>query len=152
MGHLCAATEHRKGYEGVQRLGHERGNTYPDAFRQRSATLNGLLADAGRPADAVRRTLMVGSLFAPDAATFERELRRGASPEMAALPLDELLASAQEEWYSLRGTPEMVRAQVEACEAAGVEELMVQWLDMDDIDGLRAFAASVLHGAEGVGT
>ncbi len=31
-----------------------------------------------------------------------------------------------------------------AFEQAGAEEVMLQWLDLDDIDGLQAFAASVL--------
>jgi hypothetical protein len=34
--------------------------------------------------------------------------------------------------------------QIKVFEAAGVQELMLQWFDMDDIDGLRAFAESVL--------
>lgn len=36
------------------------------------------------------------------------------------------------------------RAQVEAYEEAGVQELMLQWFDLDNIDGLRAFAKAVL--------
>jgi F420-dependent oxidoreductase-like protein len=122
---------------------------HPDVFRERSATLDRLLSEAGRARADVRRTLMVGSLFAADEASFERELRRAAPRELAGLPHDELLARAQRQWYGLRGTPEMVRGQVAECAAAGVEELMVQWLDMDDIEGLRALAASVLPLASG---
>ncbi len=35
--------------------------------------------------------------------------------------------------------------QLPAYEEAGVEELMVQWFELDDIDGLRAFARRVLR-------
>jgi hypothetical protein len=38
----------------------------------------------------------------------------------------------------------MVREQIAAYAAAGVEELMMQWLDLDDIEGLRVFAHTVL--------
>ncbi len=34
---------------------------------------------------------------------------------------------------------------IKAYEEAGVEELMLQWFDTDNIDGLRAFAENVLH-------
>jgi hypothetical protein len=38
----------------------------------------------------------------------------------------------------------MIREQIHAYEQAGTEEVMLQWLDLDDIEGLRACAASVL--------
>lgn len=42
------------------------------------------------------------------------------------------------------GTPDSVIEQIQRYAAAGVEELMLQWLDIDDMDGLRAFAKGVL--------
>ena len=42
------------------------------------------------------------------------------------------------------GTPEAMVAEIKAHEEAGVEELMLQWFDLDDIDGLRTFAKNVL--------
>ena len=38
----------------------------------------------------------------------------------------------------------MLLEQIKAYADAGVEELILQWFDLDDIDGLRAFAKSVL--------
>jgi len=38
----------------------------------------------------------------------------------------------------------MIIEQIHAYENAGADEVMLQWLDLDDIDRLRAFAASVL--------
>jgi hypothetical protein len=46
--------------------------------------------------------------------------------------------------HEIAGTADMIIEQIKAYEAAGVEELMLQWFDFEDIDGLRAFAASVL--------
>jgi len=34
--------------------------------------------------------------------------------------------------------------QIKRFADAGVDELMLQWFDMDDIEGLRAFGESVL--------
>jgi len=41
------------------------------------------------------------------------------------------------------GTPEMVKEQIAAYVQAGAEELMLQWLDQDDIEGLRELAEVV---------
>jgi 2-methylisocitrate lyase-like PEP mutase family enzyme len=50
---------------------------------------------------------------------------------------------------SAAGTPEMILEQIHAYEQAGAEAVMLQWLGLDDIEGLRAFAASVLPRVEG---
>lgn len=41
--------------------------------------------------------------------------------------------------------PDVLIQHIKAYEEAGVEELMLQWFDTDNIDGLRAFAENVLH-------
>ena len=41
--------------------------------------------------------------------------------------------------------PDALIQTIKAYEEAGVEELMLQWFDTDNIDGLRAFAENVLH-------
>ena len=43
----------------------------------------------------------------------------------------------------LVGTPEMLAEQIARYGKAGVEELMLQWFDLDDLDGIRAFGAVV---------
>jgi alkanesulfonate monooxygenase SsuD/methylene tetrahydromethanopterin reductase-like flavin-dependent oxidoreductase (luciferase family) len=42
------------------------------------------------------------------------------------------------------GSLDEVRHQVAAYEAAGVERLMLQWLDMDDLDGITRVAQALL--------
>jgi 2-methylisocitrate lyase-like PEP mutase family enzyme len=42
------------------------------------------------------------------------------------------------------GTSDEIIARVKEYEEAGVEELMLEWLDPDDLDGLAAFAEAVL--------
>lgn len=40
--------------------------------------------------------------------------------------------------------PDVLIQRIKAYEEAGIEELMLQWFDTDDMNGLRAFAESVL--------
>ncbi len=42
------------------------------------------------------------------------------------------------------GTGEQIAAQLEAWSEAGVQRIMLQWLDLDDLDGLEALSAAVL--------
>ena len=117
----------------------------PEVFRERSAVLDTLLIAAGRQPGDVKRTMMTAQVFAPDKRTLEQRLRRDAPAGSADLPFDELLAAHRANgWYKLIGTSDMIAEQLAACAAAGIEELMLQWFDLDDIDGLRTFAAQIL--------
>jgi Coenzyme F420-dependent N5,N10-methylene tetrahydromethanopterin reductase and related flavin-dependent oxidoreductases len=121
------------------------GGMKPEAFAERNKLLDELLEKEGRPASAVRRTLMAGLIFGRDQADFEQKLRQASPADIAKLPYDELLATHQAgSWAKVMGTPEMVREQIAAYKAVGVEELMLQWEDFDDLDGLSAFAEAVL--------
>jgi len=114
----------------------------PDQFRALNATLDGLLRDAGRAVDSVKRTAMTGLFFGRDQAALKIWLDRlrERRPETAGKSDDEIIASMRDEGHVVIGLPEQVRVQIDAYAHAGVAELMLQWLDMDDIDGLRAFA------------
>jgi hypothetical protein len=46
------------------------------------------------------------------------------------------------------GTTEQIVEQITHYTRAGVEEFMLQWFDLDELDGLRAFAQSVLPRVE----
>ncbi len=116
----------------------------PDKFRQRSALLDTLLREAGRKPGDVKRTLMHRFQFGRD----ENELERRLSPyraqsEFAGKSLNEVIDKLRVTG-DIVGTPDSVIEQIQRYAAAGVEELMLQWLDIDDMDGLRAFARSVL--------
>ena len=113
----------------------------PDEFRTLSARLDDLLRAEGRPASAVRRTLMTNLTFASDHELLARRLKLADAGNDA---LEEAVASTRAARKNIVGTPEMVREQIGAYTAAGVQELMLQWLDLDDLDGLRAFAHTVL--------
>ena len=116
----------------------------PEAFRARSAMLDDLLAQAGRQPGDVRRTLMTGIFFGSDLPALDRQLKgeRMFRPELASTPRDQLIAIMRQR-NAIVGTPEMVTGQIAAYTQAGAEELMLQWLDQDDIEGLRGLAEVV---------
>ncbi len=117
----------------------------PAAFRERSTALDDLLQAAGRKPGDVRRTVMLGLFFGNDMLEVDKVLSwRRAVPELAEKPLDAVIETIQAQGRALVGTPGHIARQIEAYASAGVDELMVQWFDMDDIKGLRNFAESVL--------
>ncbi len=117
----------------------------PEGFRERSALLDTLLIEAGRQPSDVKRTLMRGLFFGRDAAELDRRLSsRSKDSNLAGRPLDEVVQILTTRDHEIVGTPDSVLEQIQAYAAAGVEELMLQWFDLDDIDGLRAFAKTVL--------
>lgn len=97
----------------------------------RYAELTGLLDDLlraeGREPSAVRRSLMTGIVFGrTDSEVAERLEGRNR---------DELRARGV-----LVGTADEIADQVAELDAAGVQRLMLQWMDQDDIDGLETLA------------
>ncbi len=117
----------------------------PAEFRARSTLLDKLLLEAGRKPEDVQRTLMRGVFFGRDRAELERRLRSFANrPDYAGKSIDDIVHTITTQHHEIAGTADMIIEQIKTYAAAGVEELMLQWFDIDDIDGLRAFAASVL--------
>jgi F420-dependent oxidoreductase-like protein len=116
----------------------------PEEFRTRSTALDELLVAAGRQPSDVRRTLMTGIFFGRDLPALDRQLEseRTFQPEHASTPRDQLIAIMRQR-NVIVGTPEMVAGQIAAYTQAGVTELMLQWLDQDDIEGLQGLAEVV---------
>ncbi len=104
----------------------------PREFAERSARLDGLLLKMGRRPDEVRRSLMTGLIFARNDVELRRKLE-------GRPPAEDLRARGL-----IVGTPEQVRDQVAALGEAGVQRLMLQWLDLDDLEGLAALAETVV--------
>jgi F420-dependent oxidoreductase-like protein len=117
----------------------------PTAFHDHSTALDELLRAAGRRPGDVRRTMMNGLFFGRDMNELDRRLIwRHNEPEVAGKPLEAVIDFMRDSGHSIVGTPDAVVEQIKAYAEAGVEELMLQWFDIDDIDGLQAFATSVL--------
>jgi F420-dependent oxidoreductase-like protein len=105
----------------------------PAQFEQANRHLSSLLQKQGRSQASVRRSLMTGCEFAMDLAGLQRKLgARGHTKQ-------ELLERGM-----LVGVADEVKKQLREYADAGVQRIMLQWLDLDDLDGLRNLAKVVL--------
>jgi alkanesulfonate monooxygenase SsuD/methylene tetrahydromethanopterin reductase-like flavin-dependent oxidoreductase (luciferase family) len=101
-------------------------------YAELNRKLSALLEQAGRDPAGVRRSLMTEVVFGRSDAEVQAKLE---GQSIADLQADGIVV----------GTPDAVRDQLAALEAAGVQRVMLQWLDLDDLDGLAALAAAVLR-------
>jgi F420-dependent oxidoreductase-like protein len=102
-----------------------------ERFIELNARLDELLQELGRPPERVRRTLMTRAVSGRTTADVERKL--------AGQSADELRGRG-----AIVGTAPEVAEQLGRLEEAGVQRVMLQWLETDDIDGLEAMAQTVL--------
>ena len=116
----------------------------PEAFEERSVTLDQLSRAAGRNPSEVKRTVMLTLTFGRDMAELDRRLSwRRDHPQYAGKSLDKVIEELSMDG-TIVGTPDMIIDQINTYSKVGADELVLQWFDLDDIDGLRAFATSVL--------
>ena len=118
----------------------------PAGFRERSAMLDDEVIKAGRDPKAVKRTNSVFVYCARTPAEFERRVSgyRRFVAEFATMPLDEVVQKLRTQWNALVGTPAEVVEQVNAFAEAGVEELMLHWVDTADSEARDLFIEEVL--------
>jgi alkanesulfonate monooxygenase SsuD/methylene tetrahydromethanopterin reductase-like flavin-dependent oxidoreductase (luciferase family) len=104
----------------------------PQRFATLSSQLDELVRkNERRPMD-VRRSLMTGLTFGEN----ETQLRS---------KLDGRDAQELRDRGMVVGTPVEVVDQLGQLAEAGAERVLLQWLDLDDLDGLEALAQTVLH-------
>lgn len=98
-----------------------------------NSRLDELLVAEGRKPEDVRRSIMTGAVFARDEAGLQRKLQNYSR-------------SAQElrESGIIVGSGDEIVEQVAAFASAGAARVMLQWLTLDDIDGLEALAETLL--------
>jgi F420-dependent oxidoreductase-like protein len=105
----------------------------PARYAELNNTLDGLLVAAGREPGSVRRSLMAGCIFGRDRAEVERKL---AGRNRTAAEIRERGVAV--------GTGEEIAAQLDAWAGAGVQRIMLQRLELDDLAGLEDLAGSIL--------
>ena len=105
----------------------------PAAFAKRVERLGELLAENGRLPHDMRYSLMTGTIFGKTEAELQAKLdsRSTTAADMRARGL-------------VVGTGDQLADQLAAFGEAGVQRIMLQWLDLDDLDGLEALAKAVL--------
>lgn len=105
----------------------------PGKYDEINRRLTGLLQANGRKPESVRRSLMTGCVFGRDDAEVKRKVAaRGQAVEKLR------------ERGIIVGTAPAVVEQLRELEKAGCQRVMLQWLDLDDLDGLEALARGVL--------
>jgi alkanesulfonate monooxygenase SsuD/methylene tetrahydromethanopterin reductase-like flavin-dependent oxidoreductase (luciferase family) len=101
-----------------------------DRLTELNVSLSEMLQEWGRQPGAVRRTLMTRAVFGRTDADVDRKLDGASRGE-----LDDAI---------LVGTANEMVEGLGRLSEAGVERVMLQWLETDDIDGLEAMSHSVL--------
>jgi F420-dependent oxidoreductase-like protein len=100
-------------------------------FAELSTRLDDLLRAAGRSPERVRRTLMTRVVFGCTDAEVECKLGGESRERLRARGL-------------VFGTSSEIVEQLSSLAEAGVQRVMLQWLEVDDLDGLETLARSVL--------
>jgi F420-dependent oxidoreductase-like protein len=119
----------------------------PADFRERSSLLDTLLTSAGRQPAEVQRTLMLMLFFGRNRAELEERLSwRLRDPQLADLSLEQATTQlVHGDRSALVGNAEQILERLHEYAEAGVEEVMFQWFDINDLDSLRAFGKSVVQ-------
>jgi alkanesulfonate monooxygenase SsuD/methylene tetrahydromethanopterin reductase-like flavin-dependent oxidoreductase (luciferase family) len=117
-----------------------------ETFAERSALLDDLLKAEGRQPGDLKRTVMVPIICWLDEADLERRLDhlRRDPPMFPLMSTEETLALIRRYFAGILGTPDEVIEQLSAYAAAGVEEVIIQWFGLGDIEGLTTLADKVL--------
>lgn len=105
----------------------------PEQFKLSNARLDEALTKAGRDLKSVRRSMMTGCIFAANESELNQKL------EARSRTLEEMHQRG-----IVTGTPDVIREQLQKLESVGLQRIMLQWLDLDDLNGLESLARAVL--------
>jgi alkanesulfonate monooxygenase SsuD/methylene tetrahydromethanopterin reductase-like flavin-dependent oxidoreductase (luciferase family) len=103
----------------------------PAQFATLKQRLDELLAENGRLLQDVRRSMMMGLVFGRDQRELAQQLQ-GSDP-----------AELRKRGLAV-GTPNQLVEQLGQLAEVGVQRVMLQWPDLDDLKGLDVFAQTVL--------
>jgi F420-dependent oxidoreductase-like protein len=104
-----------------------------DKLADLNSRLDELLVAEGRRPEDVKRSIMTGTIFGRDQAAFDQKM------ESYSRTPQELRDRGL-----IVGVGDEVVEQVAAFAEAGAARIMLQWLPLDDLDGLEALAATLL--------
>ena len=110
--------------------------TTPEEFASLNNHLDDLLAEQSRVPGEVKRSMMVGCIFAADDTQVAERVARRTKGERTANDLRQR--------GMIVGTPEQMAGQLQQLDQAGVQRIMLQWIDLDDIEGLEIISREVL--------
>jgi alkanesulfonate monooxygenase SsuD/methylene tetrahydromethanopterin reductase-like flavin-dependent oxidoreductase (luciferase family) len=110
--------------------------TTPEEFASLNNHLDNLLADQSREPGEVKRSMMVGCIFGADDTQVAERVAGRTKGERTAKDLRQR--------GMIVGTPEQMAVQLQQLDQAGVQRIMLQWIDLDDIEGLEIISREVL--------
>jgi F420-dependent oxidoreductase-like protein len=110
-------------------------------FGERNEQLDRLLAENGREPQAVKRSIMVGCIYGRNSLQVEQ---KAGQRSQGKSNVQDLLQNG-----NLVGTAVEIAAQLDKFREAGARRVMLQWLELDDLDGLEALARVVLPEFQG---
>lgn len=104
----------------------------PEKFKRLNANLDLALKKENREPKSVRRSMMTGCVFAATDSGLQQKL------DVRGKTLEQLHQQG-----IVAGSPSAVKEQLHKLESSGVQRIMLQWLDLDDLAGLEALAKVV---------
>jgi F420-dependent oxidoreductase-like protein len=107
-----------------------------EEFARLNKILDDLLTEQGRQAGSVRRSLMTGCIFGYNKQDILDKVKFRTQGKHSAQSLRQR--------GLVVGTPEELVDQLAPLSEAGAQRVMLQWLDLDDIQGLQALAQKVM--------
>ena len=105
----------------------------PDEFARLNTRLSEMLVEAGREPQSVRRSMMTGCVFGTDDAALNRKINF----------YGKTLKEIQQRGV-VAGSSDAIKEQLQALEETGLQRIMLQWLDLDDLQSLEALAKTIL--------
>jgi F420-dependent oxidoreductase-like protein len=105
----------------------------PQEFARKTSKLSDMLLAAGRDPGSVRRSMMTGCVFGNDETSLNRKLKMygRSSGELRQRGI-------------VAGSLDSIREQLQALEQAGLQRIMLQWLDLEDLESMETLAKGIL--------
>jgi F420-dependent oxidoreductase-like protein len=130
---LIGGNGHKRTPQLVARYADEWNAVFKSAveFKKLNTNLDTLLKQENRDPKSVRRSMMTGCVFGANNPALKQKLR---DRDLKKLLQDGIVA----------GDASAVKDQLFELESAGLQRVMLQWVDLDDLAGLEALAKAVL--------
>ena len=103
----------------------------PEKFKEKTALLDELLISNGKKPGEVRRSLMTNLTYGQNQEQLQKKLYGRDPKEMTQRGI-------------IVGTSEQVKERLYEYQQTGLDEIMLQWIDLEDMDNLIHFSANVL--------
>jgi F420-dependent oxidoreductase-like protein len=123
----------------VARYANEWNGVYvtPDRYSELNSRLDEYLLHRERKPSDVKRSIMVGCEFGRDVKEVDQKVKNRTSGKLTPADLRER--------GLVVGTAEEIADQISSYSRAGVQRIMLQWLNLDDLEGLETLAKGILH-------